>query len=645
MTGGSWPLVGRSRELELIAGTMERARHGGALIAGAPGSGRSRLAGEVLAAARERGWVTREAVATAAASSIPFGALAHLLPGHVSGPTSPLAVLRQAGAALRHQARGGRLALLVDDAHHLDDSSAALVHQLATTRSAFVLLTVRDGERCSPTLQAQWKDGVALRLACRPLGPVAVAALTSDALGGEVDGRTLHELVRLAGGNLIHLRELLGTGLDSGALEAHGNVWRWSGPMLPDGGLRVLIEDRLPDAGTPARRLLEMVALAEPVGPRLLRGFGPEELAAECEAAGLLRASRDGARTQVTFTDPLVAAVVRAGTGALAARELQSRLAELAGATGARRRDDAVRIAAWRLEAGERPGAEPLTGAAARALETGDYGLAERLSRAATGAGGGAGSSVLLAQALMAQGHPDQAEEVLAAIPGDGGGAARTVFNRALNLSWSLGRIAEAEAVIGGAGEEDPADLPELCAARAVSLFGLGRPAEAVAQAARVLERSEHPGPPALLALTLTGAAHAFDGRGEDSLACVDRALDARRAMPDTHPVAEHHLRLVEWMTLALAGRLHDAGEVARAGYEGALRHGDEHARGQWCYQLGAGAVWTGRVRTATGWLEQAVTLCRENDAAASSPSPSPPSPRPPPSPATSTGPRPRSTR
>ena len=37
---------------------------------------------------------------------------------------------------------GGRLVLVVDDAHRLDDLSAALIHQLVASDQCFVLITV-----------------------------------------------------------------------------------------------------------------------------------------------------------------------------------------------------------------------------------------------------------------------------------------------------------------------------------------------------------------------------------------------------------------------------------------------------------------------------------------------------------------------
>jgi len=70
-------------------------------------------------------------------------------------------LLRRAAAALVEGRGGARLALGVDDAHLLDDVSAALVHQLAATGSEFVVVTVRSGEPVPDPVVGLWKDGLA----------------------------------------------------------------------------------------------------------------------------------------------------------------------------------------------------------------------------------------------------------------------------------------------------------------------------------------------------------------------------------------------------------------------------------------------------------------------------------------------------
>ena len=89
-----WPLTGRAEELSRIDELVRR-RDGpaGVVLVGAAGVGKTRLAREALAAAEQRGALTRWAVATASARALPLGAFAATL--GVVGP-DPARVVRQA---------------------------------------------------------------------------------------------------------------------------------------------------------------------------------------------------------------------------------------------------------------------------------------------------------------------------------------------------------------------------------------------------------------------------------------------------------------------------------------------------------------------------------------------------------------------
>src|SRR5262249_56989660 len=74
-----WPLVGRNEDLGFVAELL-KGHATGVVVAGAAGVGKTRFAREVVAEAEARGFATVWSTATDAASSIPFGAMAHLLP-------------------------------------------------------------------------------------------------------------------------------------------------------------------------------------------------------------------------------------------------------------------------------------------------------------------------------------------------------------------------------------------------------------------------------------------------------------------------------------------------------------------------------------------------------------------------------------
>jgi predicted ATPase len=133
----------------------------------------------------------------------------------------------------------------VDDAHLLDDASATLVHTLATNGVARVVATVRSGEPTPDPVVALWKDELAVRIELQPLSGAEVAELLSETLSGTVDAATSRRLFEVTRGNVLFLREMVASGLSSGALVERAGVWWWEGPLRPGVALRDLIADRV----------------------------------------------------------------------------------------------------------------------------------------------------------------------------------------------------------------------------------------------------------------------------------------------------------------------------------------------------------------------------------------------------------------
>jgi hypothetical protein len=384
----------------------------GVVLAGAAGVGKTRLAREALGAAEAKGWFGRWAVATQAAASIPFGAFAHLLPGVEVARGDRFELLRRAAAVLVEGVGGARLALGVDDAHELDDASAALVHQIAATGSGFVVVTVRSGAPAPDPVVALWKDGLAERVEVQALGRSEVDELVTARVGGQVDGTTLSDLWQLTLGNPMFLRELIIGGLDSGVLRSSAGVWRWEGPVTAAPRLVELVEARLGRLDPGERDLLELLAFGEPLGMAVEGMVGAPVLAA-AERKGLLSVERAGRRVEVRPGHPLYGEVVREQVSPLRVWLIQRRLADAVEASGARRAGDLLRILTWRLGAGVPSPPEQLTLAARQALALFDYQLAERLARAASDAGGGPAAEYLLGEALVGSGRVEEAELVL----------------------------------------------------------------------------------------------------------------------------------------------------------------------------------------------------------------------------------------
>jgi type II secretory pathway predicted ATPase ExeA len=254
----TWPLVGRGAELKR-ASTLLRADRGAIALAGAAGVGKTRLAAECLDLAAARGFVPLRVSATQGAAGFPFGAFASLVPD-LAPSTNLLEVLRTIADAIVGRGHGKPVAVLVDDAHLLDQASAALTRLLATTKRAFVLVTLRSGQQAPDAVVALWKDELAERIELHPFAAHEVEELLSAALQGPVDGATVHLLHRRTQGNVLFLREVVLGALESGALRREEGIWRLGGSPPASSRLVEIIGTRLSGLDERGRHTLEVLA-------------------------------------------------------------------------------------------------------------------------------------------------------------------------------------------------------------------------------------------------------------------------------------------------------------------------------------------------------------------------------------------------
>jgi DNA-binding CsgD family transcriptional regulator len=415
-----WPLVVRDEELAQLTAAVVAQR--GAVITGAGGVGKTTLAMAGLRVAEERGMSVARAAATWASRGLPFGALAPFLPPDPRGDGLDREdrgeLLRRYGRAVAGRAGGRPLVVFVDDAHLLDGGSATLVHQLALTRAATVLVTVRSGEVVPDPVVALWKDGPAERIVLGVLGDAAIEELLVKALGGPVDAASVRQLADRCGGNPMVLRELVSGALERGALAADGGLWRLRGGLRPTARLVELVALRLGGLSAAEQAVLELVSVGEPLGQGELAQLADLAAVEGLERKGLITSRLDGRRVQVWLAHPVFGDVVRVGISALRERGIARSLAEVIEAAGGRRREDILRLASLRLAGGGGSAGLMAAGAiAARGRH--DHSLAERLARAAIAEGGGFNARFVAAEAAHFQGRPAQAERELAALAAD----------------------------------------------------------------------------------------------------------------------------------------------------------------------------------------------------------------------------------
>jgi DNA-binding CsgD family transcriptional regulator len=490
-----WPLVGRDEELaQLTAAVLA---HRGAVITGAGGVGKTTLAMTGLRVAEERGMSVARAAATWASRGLPFGALAPFLPpdprrdGLDREDRGEL--LRRYGRAVAGRAGGRPLVVFVDDAHLLDGGSATLVHQLALTRAATVLVTVRSGEAAPDPVVALWKDGPAERIEVCVLGDTAIEEMLVTVLGGPVDAASVRQLADHCGGNPMVLRELVSGALDRRALAADGGIWRLRGGLRPTARLVELAALRLGDLSAAERAVLELVTVGEPLGQGELAQLADPVAVEGLERKGLITSRLDGRRVQVWLAHPVYGDVVRAGISALRERGIARSLAEVIEAAGGRRREDILRLASLRLAGGGGSAGLMAAGAlAARGRH--DHSLAERLARAAIAEGAGFNARFVAAEAAHFQGRPAQAERELAALaadPASDAERARVALLRFDNTYLFQGQEAALK-LIDEAAEvvTDPSWRDELLTRRLFVMSFRSGPRATVEAASALLQRS-----------------------------------------------------------------------------------------------------------------------------------------------------------
>lgn len=610
----SWPMVGRAGLVRDLRSILLGDRNSGVMLAGTSGVGKTRLAAEVLAVADRSGIVTVRTSATEACAEIPLGAFAPLLPETGVGAVDDRADLfHRCTTALAERAGGGRLVLMVDDAHLLDRLSATLLHQIAQTPGIRLLVTVRSGERAPDPVVSLWKDGLVVRQEVPELGEDAVGEALSWVLGGPVDDVAVAELAGRSGGNMFFLRELVIGALGSGALEDAGGVWRLS-DHRPSDRLVELVEVRLAGLTPAERALMEVVSLGEPLGVHELAALDQLENAEELERRGLLASRTEEGRLSVSLDHPLYGEVLRNGIPALRARSIVRSLADAVERAGGSSREDLLRVANWRLIGG---GAEPagLYEAALVARWRYDFPLAERLARACVERGGGFEAELLLSQLAAIQGRPAEARnrlQQLAGVAATDEQRARIALSRLDNRIIYEGSIAEGLAVADTAERELAGTewVDEIRARRVALLLASEGPGAAAASARPLLARATGR---ALVWASMPGSySLARSGSIEEALDAARRGQEAHLALSE--PMDWYPTMHVFYQAEALthSGRVEEAAQLASAEYRAAVEARSVEAQALHAWQLMKGVADRGDVDEAIRLAHTAVAIYRQ---------------------------------
>lgn len=480
-------LVGREAELDAIRSAIELDTTRVVLVSGPAGIGRSRLLVEALRVARSTAVVAYPIRACAASRPIPFGALLQAWPGIAAYDL--LQVMGMVAAAIdsdRRESRARRAVVAVDDADQLDDAGIAVLHHLAVTGTALVLVSVpeRLPERLS-SLGSLPHVRVDVRELDRPACDTFVAAL----LAPRVAAAVLDSIYAISAGNPLYAGELVRGAVAARSLRLCEGVWDTTEVTLRSAPLADLVAARVACLGPGAEDLVEVLGYAEPLPVDCLELLGiGDETVVVAERAGVVStrrrrlAGRITEQVEVILAHPVYAATAASTASAAGRRVLARRLCRSGVLDMV---DDPVRAALWQLDAGLTAAPGAFARAAALAEAALDLPLALRLAEATTEPE----AAELVARVMISSGRAEAADAYLrSAYEQDRRGSRRSRLAtlRAWNLVFQLDRAGEAERLLDELEAAYPDD-PESACLRAHLAAYAGDPAGARHFAERTL--------------------------------------------------------------------------------------------------------------------------------------------------------------
>ncbi len=555
------PLTGRDSEFAFIRRALTGAgNHPGVVIAGAAGVGKTWLAREALRRAEAAGERTKWIVGTESARALPLGAFIGELGDAMS---DPLTNVRRVINSFVAQQRRGRVVVGVDDAHLLDGLSALVVHQLAQSGGARLVVTMRTGTVEPDAVTLLYKDGLLGRLDLEPLSAAATREVIESTLGGPVDARSAARFGQLTGGNALFLRQLLADQVAGKRMRKLAGVWMWDGDVAVSASLSDTVGRQMGRLSARLATVVDTLSQCEPLAVDVLCDLVRRADLAAAERMGLVSVERTGAGLMARLAHPLFGELRRAGAGEIYLSAIRGRLARRLAKSGDTDMRATLRRALLTLDSDLAPDPDLYLESARHAMTLLDLDLADRLATAAVQAGA-PGAAGVRAMNLVLLGRGEQAEAALRDMTGGPDGHHWATV-RAANLIWNLSKPEEAAAILDGliAVPESPAQEAERSAVQAF-LDAVSARCESAAEKARTaLDFPDLPGFHAMTASLALIMAMGALGQVDELAAVAEEAL--RRA---TTSFQASHMRFwfgaVYGRACRLTGRINEFIETAQ---------------------------------------------------------------------------------
>ncbi len=565
-------LAGRTRELAVVERTI--ARHGSVVLAGEAGVGKS----AILRAVEQRRRADATVVSIAgsyAGRSIPFGAVAAWLPEDPP-PTQASLVVHLLETMLA-SGDDEAVVLCVDDAHLLDDASLLVVSETIRVQDNPVVLTVRTGEGFPDALRHLIDGGAVQRIEVAPLERSAIAAIAAEQLGHPLSDAALGPIVDATQGNALVLRELLVDAVDTERLVLDRGRWTLHGELAAGTRVTELIRARAQRLDPAQRRLLDKVAVAEPV-PLALLGSPVEDLST-LERRNLVSVTSDGGPVVVETSHPMVGEALRHSMTVAERVGVLQALCRVTDRVDAFPPGAAVRAVAWYVEAGEDVLPAAATAAAWESLLTLDLDAAEGYATSASAAHWRA--AFVLAEVCRVRGDGQTAahwHDRAAALADDDAAIRKIAMAQAGVHAFQLTDPKAAIASLRRAADAvtDPRNSVELLCEAAFHATLLGEFDEVVTTCREVLGRPDLDLMTIWTAAINLGYAQVILADVTDLEASLARAREAVKVVRADHPAGSDLTAAMSVASAVLRGRLDDAVDQADRSVD-ALRTNGAH--------------------------------------------------------------------
>ncbi|WP_264042476.1 helix-turn-helix transcriptional regulator [Mycolicibacterium hodleri] len=586
-----WPMAGRDDVIGEVMAVIEGRGRRGIVLAGPAGVGKSRVAWEAADRAAATRWSVRTITATVNSRHIPLGACAQWTDDVGGGEA---ALVRRVGEAMIVGTTAGRLLLVVDDAHLLDDLSVLVVQHLVGSGAATVVMTIRMGEHVPAALSAWVRDGEVVWREVAVLSREQMGAVLEAAFGAQPDPGCSDRFWELTGGNVLFVRQLAEQEAGAGRLAVHGDVLRWSGDVAVSGSLAEVVERQVGALRGPVLEVVDTIAVAEPLDRRSLALLAGPDAVEEAEDRGLIRITGH----EVCVGHPLFAEIRRARCGSARLARLRGQVA-LAMGDGGSAAVVVKRGLLW-LESDLPVRPEVLVAAGSAANSLLDFDLAERLFAAAAEADMGPRAHVSRAWTLFMMGDGDSAGDVLAGAPRQGEvgpGFRNEVVLAASTALWARRDPEQAWQIVERALQTKTGERrAQIMVFRANQLALAGRTLEVLDTLEEVDDRELEPYGTAMACIAACMAHGELGDLGQVATAVAVSARALESSIEGAHlsgPLAEVHAS-----ALVTAGHIGEAVEVARRFSRS--RHGRAAAMRQVAQQiLGMAHLAAGDLRAA----------------------------------------------